>query len=71
MDIKIEKNIPPPEEHWKRKYPLNRMEVGDSFAIPKSEAARVRNAIWSHCKVTDHKYKSRVEGENVRVWRVK
>ena len=72
MSIQLEKNVPPPpEDHWARKYPLDHMEVGDSFTLPKPEAERARKAAWAYGERVGRKYKSRTEDENVRVWRVK
>lgn len=75
---KIERNIPIPELRKELKYPLMKMEVGDSFIVPFNESKHVRGAVarvqrmtdkvFSFCTRTIHgKGKS---GKHVRVWRI-
>ena len=84
--IKIEKNVPIPDKcpndgrGKKSKYPFEKMEVGDSFLHdePYSHAAQTRlhNAARNfknyHRDKFDWKFTVRkVEGNKIRVWRVK
>lgn len=71
----IEKNIPvPPGNH--SKYPFAKMEVGDSFLVksegkePKNLISSIRQASYNCTKKSGMKFRARIEGENVRVWRV-
>lgn len=72
MDIiKIDKNIPVPKS---KKYPWDKMEVGDSIYIDSramgKSAATCFNIYIKRNKL-DWKYKSRTEGNGTRIWRVK
>lgn len=70
----IEKGIPVPK---KRKYPFDKMEVGDSFLIKHDGTTNFRTAIGGH--ITAHvrrnpgtKFTSRnTDDGDVRVWRLK
>ena len=78
---KIEKNIPIPRslgggrtsEYF---YPLEKMQVGDSFLIhlekyTNKERAKIasRVAMWQKRNATDKKFATRRVDEGVRVWR--
>lgn len=79
--FKIEKNKPMPERAFKTAFPLDKMEVGDSFFVPlrhdKDTIARLQSSIsgktrdWSLRSKNDSKFATRVEGKGVRVWRIK
>lgn len=76
-EIKLDKHIPAPAlgDKSKHPYPLVKMEVGDSFAVPVAESTRVRAAINYHkSKHPDFRYKGQTRTENdirvVRFWRV-
>ena len=75
---RLEKDIPIPETGRELKYPLLRMEIGDSFTVPLNEGRHVRGAIarvqrvtnkaFSFCTRTIHtKGKA---GKHMRVWRI-
>jgi len=78
MTFKVEKGVPLPSRGpYRRKespYPLDGMEVGDSFLVPCKEGektATVRARIRHYCRrnSTDSKYAIRVLPEGIRVWR--
>lgn len=48
------------------KYPFAEMDVGDSFAGPKL----VRPAAFAYAKEHHVTFKTRTEGDGVRVWRI-
>lgn len=77
--IEIEKNIPLPKKRNRRVYPIDKMEVKDSFFIAVSnkkdievKRQNVYIAIWRFCKKYPEKKftTASVEG-GVRVWRIK
>lgn len=69
----VEDGIPiPKHDHGLTKYPFNRMSVGQSFTVPIEIRKNVASAAWSHSnRYPPMKFKMRVEGERVRVWRIK
>ena len=72
----IEKNIPAPAKG--RKYPLNDLEIGDSFMVKLNEEKEINKqkqniymAIWKFCKVyPDKKFTTASFGNEVRIWRI-
>lgn len=69
----IEENIPAPDRYISgcRKYPWDKMEVGQSILFPageEAERARVACKMWArnHRKV----FRTRSLAEGVRIWRV-
>lgn len=75
---KIEKNIPVPAARSRvTKYPFDKMDVGDSFLIVKQdgeEHEKIRmkavGAACGYAKTKGWKFRTRKEGENLRVWRI-
>ena len=74
---KIEKDIPIPRRAALCKYPLYDMEIGDSFVIPLSEKAPLRNALYrAHKSGRGFRFITRTvngrgrAGKQVRVWRI-
>ena len=74
--ISIEKNVPMPQNGAGRagKYPFADMDVGDSFALPKTDKAAKqissRARSWAVGKgLKDRKFSTRTNGETVRIWR--
>ncbi len=72
MTYSIEKDIPIPEKSGRKiKYPLDDMEIGDSFFIPGVDhqdispviAARKRARKWQR------EFTTRREDDGIRVWR--
>jgi len=67
-EIKIEKGVPVPlGGRGRAKYPWRQMKVGDSFFAPATRRINPRMAEQS----TGFKFATRVEGDGVRIWRVK
>lgn len=78
--MEIEKNIPIPKAIQvgrRSKYPFDDMEIGDSFAVDKSEVARVRASATNHnCKPGKNFEKRhfgvlKLEDGSYRCWRTK
>lgn len=78
-NIKIDKNIPLPKKKNRRVYPIDKMEINDSFfvSVPnKNEIEKRRQniyiAIWRFCKKnTEKKFTTASVEGGVRVWRLK
>lgn len=71
MQIQIEKGIPLPArkpQNRAEKYPLSKLEVGDSFMAPVKQAALAAHA-RRVAKEFKRKFVVRPEGEGARVWR--
>ena len=72
--IKIDKGIPIPRPVRKPKSAirtaLDAMQVGDSFAIPKSERIKLRDATKAAKFLNGYrrKFACRTDGEMMRVW---
>jgi hypothetical protein len=71
---KIESGVAMPASRGRyRKYPLAEMQVGDSFAVSRSEVDNIRNAVSFFGKRHNRKYTVRcvdpVKGE-YRCWRI-
>lgn len=73
--IEIDKGIPiPPLVRPPRKWPWNRMKVGDSFFIEgdKTTAARIRGAANERARThPGEKYTVRTKDKGARCWRIK
>lgn len=78
MNMLIEKAIPVPGHQCGRKrgvskYPVRKLEVGESFLIPKNEGSRVTViAIASRLKkeFPGRNYTTRKTPEGYRTWRI-
>jgi hypothetical protein len=71
MEIKIDKGIPLPVRKNSagfEKYPLSKLEVGDSFAV-KIQAAAIGHHVRKAAKALGRKFVVRSEGTGSRVWR--
>lgn len=68
-DIVIEKNVPAPPSTRRNKYPFSQMEVGDSFFTTEQKNV-VRSAANWHSIKNHTKFRTRIEGDGLRVWRV-
>ena len=53
------------------KYPFLKMDIGDSFAAPKTEAAKLRSASSLYSIKSGKRFTVRTLGDVVRVWRQK
>ena len=77
MQFTIEKNIPVrtivrARKPRSLKYPLDQMDVGDSFAFPIDMFNKVSACASGYGKNSDRKFKCRRQCPNTgRVWRVK
>jgi hypothetical protein len=80
MTYEIEKNVPlAPSRQGagnKRKYPFSKMDVGDSFYVPRGDVElnalqyRLSAAARAHGVRNGGKFATRREGDGVRVTRV-
>lgn len=83
IDIKIEKDIPPPAYSRKTgarhaRYPFAEMEIGDSILVPyptgtydSKVAAAVRSSAYSfHRSHIGYSFVTQARSNGVRVWRV-
>lgn len=52
------------------KYPLRKMEIGDSFLIPHEQSAAAKVTIYSYARSSGIKVKVRTLENGFRVWRV-
>jgi len=71
IKIEIEKNIPIPTINGRGgvEYPYRKMEVGDSFLIPRYDSStKSYPQIWR--QRTGFKFRYRKEGNGTRYWRV-
>ena len=68
--LQIEKGVPLPYRP-QMVYPIDDMEVGDSFYVPKGVSSTVASAVASRCRVRswDRKFTVRKVQGGIRVWR--
>ena len=75
----VEKDIPVPEKSSRdRKYPLDQMEVGDSFLVPTDPAMTVSklqkkasaSVAYAHRTLGGRRFVTRQVEGGVRVWRI-
>ena len=72
----IEKGVPLQEERgFTKRYPLQQMEVGDSFSVPYLEAQQMRSAVknlalCANGRFREWKFVTRKQGDMVRCWRI-
>lgn len=70
-NIKIDKNIPLPEQRYS-KYPFHNMAVGDSFFVNINAGCLLTTAKYFIKKhKTSWKFAVRKENNGTRIWRVK
>lgn len=72
---KIQKNVPIPSKtaHGRKKvYPFEKMEVGDSFAVPLIKTKTVTSAVSQENKKYkgERRYTIRVIKNKTRIWRI-
>jgi len=70
----IQKDIPVAS---RRKYPVDSLNIGDSFCVPftdlpqhKNRSATIRSVVRRYSKETGKKFRVATEENGVRVWRV-
>lgn len=73
--IAIDKNIPPPTTGAKgNKYPIEALEVGDSFFVPGKRPAEISACYFRKALTLRRKFTARTLEENgvkgCRVWRI-
>lgn len=70
MDVKIDSNVPLPESRGT--YPLDQLEVGDSFSVPVEKTQSLRSTVYLFNKThPDKKFTVKSKGGETRVWRLK
>jgi hypothetical protein len=75
MEILIEDGVPvtpaklgsPPLYRW----PFEKMQVGQSFALPEEHATAIRSAVSRYAARTQTKFVTRIENGTIRCWRTK
>jgi hypothetical protein len=70
QDITIETNIPAPSSKGKYMHLLKVMDVGNSILIPNRTSAQVSSPIAIVRKQVGFIYRTRKEGDGVRIWRI-
>jgi len=71
--FEIEKDIPIPKNR-RRKYPFDKMKVGDSFYV--KDERDPSNIVSSLCgcvrikRYADKKFRTQIENGGVRIWRI-
>lgn len=73
--FEIEKGVPVPpiSGATRQKYPLGRMEVGDSFLAAAADAHTIRSSANSYSKIhPGFKFRTRTSEDKqyIRIWRV-
>lgn len=78
--VKIDKGIPlPPRRRGGGAgrtgrapiYPWREMEIGDSFFLPDIEPHLISSLAAGAAQRTGRKFATRIEGDGVRVWRIR
>ena len=70
IELEVTKREPLPKVRSVYSYPYSKLEVGDSFAVPRGDRAKVLNANYRASKRLGYKFSARTQGDIVRVWRV-
>lgn len=68
----IVSDAPAPPSRTNRTYEFGRMQVGDSFLAPRTEAQRIRWAVKSYRRnnAPTTRWRTKSTNHGVRVWRV-
>ena len=69
-EFKIESGVPMPIMRLPHKYPFDEMKIGDSFFVKDGTASQQSNISYS-AKRRGFTVRTRREGRDFRVWRVK
>jgi len=67
---RLEKGIPLPGTHGNQTYPLQDMEVGDSFAFPPEKYGSLRQTAHARGAKLGMEFKIMKRGNECRCWRV-
>lgn len=76
MSYPIQKGVPvpprQPRRHHGRRYPWDKMEVGDMFLVPFSDASysAVASSTFTHSRATCREYAVRTLPNGTGVWRL-
>ncbi len=63
--------LPSPITNRLARFPLDRLQIGESFVVPRSDAAAVRVSISKNKARWDGRnYTTRLEANGLRVWRI-
>ena len=70
-EFKIEKNVPIPERFGRcKRYPFEKMEVGDSFLAPLDQIESARQSSYYWARKHGRKYKTQRQENGFRIWRI-
>lgn len=71
-EYELEVGVPEPEERTQHnKYPIRRMQVGESFKVPMEKRGSISATATRIAKVTGKRFTVRkVDQDTVRVWRI-
>jgi hypothetical protein len=69
VELEVSRRVPLPKVRRVYSYPYSKLEIGDSFAVPKEDRAKVLNANYRASKRLGYKFSARTVGDVVRVWR--
>lgn len=68
--IDVDDDIPlPPEEHTHARYPLHKLDVGQSFLVPIEERGAARAATSAYARKSGASFVTRATPEGLRIWR--
>ena len=69
---KIESGIvrPPKRGNLSKRYPFEKMGIGDSFKFNKDHVNRVSAAAFAFGRANSKKFSVRSNGSSARIWRV-
>jgi hypothetical protein len=72
-EFKIDKNIPIPKRIYDSEYPypIDNLNVGDSFFIEERTSTQVSHIISRGNKMLGKRFTSRTMDGGVRIWRIK
>ena len=70
--ISIDKGVPLPgtAQHGNMVYPLDQMQVGDSFAVPVSKYGSLRQTAYARGFKLGMEFRVSKRGDEVRCWRI-
>lgn len=68
--VTINTGVPVPDSY--SRYPLDKLNVGDSFEVSLEKRSSLQSSVSRRHKVSDHRYVVRkIDDTKVGVWRVK
>ena len=69
IELEVSSRVPLPKVRSVYSYPYSKLEIGDSFCVPKEDRAKVLNANYRASKRLGYTFSARTQGDVVRVWR--